>query len=296
METEIDKYIEYLRVEKSYSNYTESNYLIDLDNYSDYLKNNKINYLNITYKEIVEYEKYLKEVCNLESSSINRHLSSLRSFYNYLELHSLIKSNPFKLVNGPKRPERLPNYMKYSEFEEMVNSCDETPLGIRNRALLETLLATGARISEIINLDVDDLDLNNGEVKVLGKGNKERICYLNNHAISSLNEYIESSRGELLNNHQSNRLFINHIGGDLTTRGVRTILDNIIQKSCMSIKVTPHTFRHTFATMLLNEGADLKTVQELLGHANISTTAIYTHITTDYIKDIYLHSHPRSKQ
>lgn len=296
MSEHIEAFIEYIRIERNYSDYTETNYLIDLEQFEEYLKRKRISYKNIKYKEITIYVKYLKEEKNLKPTSINRHLSSLRSFYNYLLKENIIESNPFKLMNGPKKEKKLPNYMKYSEFETLINSCDETPLGIRNKALIELLLATGARISEIINIEVNDIDFSNREIKVLGKGNKERICYFNSYSESALKEYLEESRPILLNNKKSDRLFINHIGGELTDRGVRTILDNLIKKACLNNKITPHTFRHTFATMLLNEGCDLKSVQELLGHVNLSTTSIYTHITNDRIKDIYLHSHPRSKK
>lgn len=296
MDNKIDDFIEYIKKERNYSDYTETNYMIDLDNYSDYINKKRISYKDITYKQITEYIKYLKEEKELNSTSINRHLSSLRSFYNYLIRIGNINNNPFKLVRGPKKAIKLPNYMKYSEFEEMVNSCDETDLGVRNRAILEILLSTGARVGEIINVKLSDIDFSNQEIRVLGKGNKERICYFNEHAEEALKKYINNSRLNLLGNKKSDYLFINHIGGHLTDRGIRLIIDNIIRVSSINTKVTPHTFRHTFATMLLNEGCDLKSVQELLGHVNLSTTSIYTHVTNDRIKDIYLHAHPRSKK
>lgn len=296
MDELIDDFVEYLRVQRNYSDNTETNYLIDLEEYKEYLHTHRIDYLNITYHQISQYTKYLKEEKKLKPSSINRHLSSLRSFYNFLIKEEHIKVNPFKLVTGPKKTLRLPNYMKYSEFETMINSIEEDDLGIRNKALLELLLATGARIGELINIKVKDIDFSNREIKVLGKGNKERICYFNEHAKNSLKAYLNTSRNNLLKHKTNEFLFINHIGTKLTDRGVRTIIDSIIQKSSLNTKVTPHTFRHTFATMLLNEGCDLKSVQELLGHVNLSTTSIYTHVTNDRIKDIYLHTHPRSKK
>ena len=296
MDDIIVDFLDYIKLEKNYSDYTDTNYEIDLNNYESYLKNKRKSYLNIKYKDVLDYIAYLKEECNLESTSINRHLSSIRSFYNYLIREEKIDTNPFKLIKGPKKAKVLPNYMKYSEFEALVDSCDDTPLGIRNRAIFELLLASGTRIGELISINVSDIDFVNKEIKVLGKGNKERIIYFNEYASNALKNYINNSRSELLNGKQSDRLFINHIGGDLTDRGIRDIIDKTIQKSSLNIKCTPHTFRHTFATMLLNEGCDLKSVQELLGHANLSTTSIYTHITNDRIKDIYLHAHPRSKK
>lgn len=296
MDNYIDEFVDYMRIQRNYSNNTEVNYSIDLEEYKKYIDDLHINYKKITYKEISLFTKYLKEEKKFEPSSINRHLSSLRSFYNFLLNKGVIDTNPFKLVSGPKKALKLPNYMKYSEFEIMISSCGDDPLGIRNQALLELLLATGARIGELIKIKEEDIDFTNKEIKVLGKGNKERICYFNEHASSSLKKYLNESRPILLKNKTSKYLFINHIGGNLTDRGVRAILDSIIKKSSLSSKITPHTFRHTFATMLLNEGCDLKSVQELLGHVNLSTTSIYTHITNDRIKDIYLHTHPRSKK
>ena len=296
MEYLIDQFIDYIRTQRNYSNNTEISYIKDLEDFNAYLQKKKLKYQNLSYKDISEYTKYLKEEKKYEPTSINQHLSALRSFYNYLINKEKINTNPFKLISGPKKDIKLPNYMKYSEFEAMVESCDDTYLGIRNRALLELLLATGARIGEVVNIKVQDVDFINREIKVLGKGNKERICYFNEHANESLENYLHNSRDFLLKNKTSSYLFINHVGTQLTARGVRDIIDNIIKKSSLNTKITPHTFRHTFATMLLNEGCDLKSVQELLGHVNLSTTSIYTHITSDRIKDIYLHAHPRGKK
>ena len=250
MEEYVNRFLQYLRTERNYSDYTEQNYLFDVEDFSNYLYENHLSFKKITYKEIMVYVKYLKEKEKLKSTSINRHLSSLRSFYNYLLRENVIKANPFSLVNGPKNEKKLPNYMKYSEFEMLVETCDETPLGIRNRALLELLLATGARIGEIIAIRISDIQFSTREIKVLGKGNKERICYFNEYCEKALLRYIENARPLLLKNKTSNRLFINHLGGDLTDRGVRDILDKILHKCTLKNKVTPHTFRHTFAAAI----------------------------------------------
>lgn len=296
MKQYIDEFIEYIRYERNYSDYTETNYTLDLDLYEEYLNIKKINYKNITYKNIQLYITYLKEEKKLKPSSINRHLSCLRSFYNFLLKENIIIQNPFKLVSSQKKDKKLPNYMKYSEFEALVEVCDETDLGIRNRTLIELLFATGARIGELINVKLNDINFSNKEIKLTGKGNKQRLCFFNSYSEEYLKKYINSSRVNLLNGKNSEYLFINHIGGNLTDRGVRDILDKMIKKASINTKITPHSFRHTFATMLLNEGCDLKSVQELLGHVNLSTTSIYTHLTNDRIKDVYLHTHPRSKK
>lgn len=288
------EFLDYLKYNKKYSNYTILNYENDLKKLEHFLKIKNYNINNLTYKNINEFIIYLKDEI-LSTNTINRILSSSRTYFNYLEKNNIIKYNPFNLANSLKKDKVLPNYFKYSDFEEMINAIDvKKPLGVRNRALLELLLATGARIGEVVNIKCQDVDLNGGEIKVLGKGNKERIVYINEHTIDALNEYIYSAR-EVLKKEDEDYLFLNHLGTKLTDRGVREIINQIIKKSSLNLKVTPHTFRHSFATMLLSEGCDLKSVQELLGHVNLSTTSIYTHLSNEQIKSVYLHTHPRSK-
>ncbi len=290
----MQKFLDYLSLEKKYSNHTVLNYELDLEKLEGFLKLKNYNLEELDYKKVNEFIIFLKKK-ELKSNSINRILSSSRTYFNYLEKQKQIKNNPFKLVNSLKKDKLLPNYFKYNDFIEMINVIDlNTPLGIRNRALFELLLATGARISEVVNIKINDIDLNNGEIRVLGKGNKERIVYINEHTKEALKNYLTSA-WSTLNKSNSDYLFLNHLGTKLTDRGVRMIIDNIIKKSSLNLKVTPHTFRHSFATMLLTEGCDLKSVQELLGHVNLSTTSIYTHVTNEQIKNVYLHTHPRSK-
>ena len=282
MEELIDEFILYM-----------SNYAIDLTEYEHYLYTKHRYYLNINYKDIIEYTKHLKEEKNLNSTSINRHLSSLRSFYNFLIIKNKISTNPFKLVKGPKKENKLPNYLKYSEFEDMVNSCEDTPLGIRNRCLLELLFASGARIGELIKIDVDDIDFTNQEIKVLGKGNKERIVYFSDYALDALNEYLDGPRQELLNGKTSDYLYINRLGNKLTRSGVEFIIKKIVEQTSLKYNISPHVLRHTFATHLLESGADLRSVQTLLGHSSLASTQIYTHITSDYLRKVYNDSFPR---
>ena len=285
-----DKFLDYLQNIKKYSDNTIINYEIDIDRYEKFLKinNKKIN--NIEYKDVLDFISYIKD--NHKSTSINRCLSSLRSYYNYLLKENIVDTNPFKLVNSMKKEKKLPEYFKYNEYVELVNSIDiNTNLGIRNRCIFEVLLCTGCRCSELVNIKLCDIDLDNREIKVLGKGNKERIVYLGSYAIDSLNMYL-SVRDEL-SKKDNKYLFVNHLGNKLTTRGIRDIIDKILLKSSLNLKITPHTFRHSFATMLLNEGCDLKSVQELLGHVSLSTTSIYTHVSNEELKRVYLHTNPR---
>ena len=288
---EISEFLVYLESVKKYSNNTIINYELDLEKFELYLKLKHKNYKNISYKDVLDFINYLND--NHISTSINRCLSSLRSFYNYLISKNIIKDNPFKLVRGMKIPKKLPNYFKYNEYVELINSIDtSTILGIRNKCIFEVLLCTGCRVNELVNIKLNDIDLDKREVKVLGKGNKERIVYLGSYAIDSINDYL-NIRKDILKNKNNNYLFLNHLGNILTTRGISDIIDNILKKTISNMKITPHTFRHSFATMLLNEGCDLKSVQELLGHVSLSTTSIYTHISKEELKRVYLNTNPR---
>ena len=286
-----EDFLNYLENIKKYSDNTIINYEKDLDNYEYYLKLKNKNIDNMEYKDVLDFITYLKE--NHKSTSINRSLSSIRSYYNYLIRENKINNNPFNLVKSMKKEKKLPEYFKYNEYVELVNSIDtNTNLGVRNKCIFEVLLATGCRVSELVNIKLNDIDLNNQEIKVLGKGKKMRIVYLGSYAIDSINEYL-NIRGELLGNKNNDYLFLNHLGNKITTRGVRDIIDKILLKSSSNLKITPHTFRHSFATMLLNEGCDLKSVQELLGHISLSTTSIYTHVSNEELKRVYLHTNPR---
>ena len=285
------KFLDYLSNIKKYSDNTILNYNLDLISFNEYLKlkSKKIN--TIEYKDILDFINYLKE--EHKSTSINRTLSCLRSYYNYLIRNNKINNNPFNLVHSMKKEKKLPNYFKYNEYEELVNSIDvSSDLGIRNKCIFEVLLCTGCRVSELVNITLNNVDINNREIKVMGKGNKERITYLGSYAIDSLRDYL-NVRSNLLKNKISDYLFLNHLGNKLTTRGIKDIIDKILLKSSTKLKITPHAFRHSFATMLLNEGCDLKSVQELLGHVSLSTTSIYTHISNEELRRVYLKTNPR---
>ena len=285
------EFIEYLKQIKKYSDNTLLNYELDLEKFYEYTEKYKIDIKKIEYKDILNYISYLK--INHKSTSINRNLSCLRSYYNFLIRNNYIKHNPFNIIHSMKKEKKLPEYFKYNEYIELIESIDiSTDLGIRNKCIFEILLCTGCRVNELVNIKLNDIDINNREVKVLGKGNKERIVYLGSYAIDSLKDYLKI-RNNLLSKEKNNFLFLNHLGDKITTRGIRSIIDKIILKSSTKLKITPHTFRHSFATMMLNEGCDLKSVQELLGHVSLSTTSIYTHVSNEELKRVYLHTNPR---
>ncbi len=286
-----DKFLNYLENIKKYSDNTIINYDLDVTKFENYLKLKKKKYNSVEYRDVLDFITYLKD--NHKSTSINRCLSSIRSFYNYLIKNNIINSNPFNLVNSISKEKKLPNYFKYNEYVELVNSIDiSNDLGVRNKCIFEVLLCTGCRVSELVNIKLNDIDISSNEIKVLGKGNKERIVYLGSYAIDSLNDYLKV-RSNILGSKTSDYLFLNHLGNKITTRGIRDIIDKILLKSSTDLKITPHTFRHSFATMMLNEGCDLKSVQELLGHVSLSTTTIYTHVSNEELKRVYLHTNPR---
>ncbi len=289
----IAKFIKYLTNEKRYPNTTITSYTKDLDNYYGFIMAKKINYQTITKEEIRSYLKYLDEL-KYSKSTISRILSTLRHFYTYLVTNNIVKTNQFKLIRNPKKDKKLPNFLQSDELDKIFSSIDtSTALGLRNRLIIELLYATGLRVSEITSLKLEDIDINNREIRVYGKGGKERIALFGDYAKKYLNEYLSTARNELLNGKSSKYLLINHNGEELTSRGVEYIIDEIVKECALKHNISPHVLRHTFATDMLNNGADLKSVQELLGHSSLSTTQIYTHITNERLRSVYLKSFPR---
>ena len=289
----IYEFLDYISYEKKYSDYTEKNYELDLFKYFEYLDKNNLNYLTVKYKDVSNFTLFLAKQ-NYKSTTINRIDSSIRSFYNYLELEEKINGNPFKAASNLKVPKRLPNYFKYDEYLTMISVIDKDDYEYRNRLILEMLFATGLRVSELSNIKIKDIDFSEREIKIMGKGSKERFVFYNKECAIVLDSYLKKCRSKLLNSKDSEYLFINHLGDKLTDRGIRLIIDKIVKKSCIKSKVSPHTFRHTFATMLLNEGCNIKSVQELLGHSSLGTTGIYTHLTNDEVRLAYMKAHPRA--
>ena len=291
----LDDFIKYIDIEKNDSEYTSINYREDIINYLEYCKEKGIDYLHITYKQARNYINYLYEEKENKATSISRKISSIRSFYKYISLDG-IENYSFHLLKLPKKGKRLPKFFEYNELEELFDVPDlNTPLGIRNRLILEMLYASGVRVSELVNIKMGDINTNDNTIKIFGKGKKMRIVCFNDVSKKYLKMYLRESR-DTLNVTGSEYLLLNYKGGKLTTRGVEKILNTIIDKTALNKHITPHMLRHTFATHLLNEGCDLLSVQELLGHASLSATNIYTHITNDRLKDVYLKTHPRARK
>ena len=290
----INKYLEYLKVVKKYSDKTIESYYDDLTLYNEFLGNNFINILDIDYDTVKEYMKYLYSL-NISKSSISRKLSSIRGLYNYLVREDIVKDNYFNRINNPKKDKYLPKFLKDEEANKIFEVCKyDTPINQRNSVIIELLYATGIRVSELVNIKIKDIDFSEREIKIMGKGSKERFVFYNKECAKVLDSYLKECRSKLLNGKDSEYLFINHLGDKLTDRGIRLIIDKIVKKSCIKSKVSPHTFRHTFATMLLNEGCNIKSVQELLGHSSLGTTGIYTHLTNDEVRLAYMKAHPRA--
>ncbi len=294
----LDKYHNYLLVEKNYSPYTISSYLKDIDEFQKFLENEKYgNILVIKSENIARY--YISHLVgsNYSRKSIARKISSLRAFYKYLVIENIIDRSYFENVETPKIEKQLPKFLYQNEIELMFHSIDKTKAtGIRDYAILELLYGSGLRVSELCTITEKNLDFSNEMIKVFGKGHKERYIPMNERTIAILKEYLHLARPELIRKVENNApevLFVNHHGGPLTTRGVRVILDNIIDHTADVGHVYPHMIRHTFATHLLDGGADLRSVQAMLGHENLSTTQIYTHVSKEQIKETYMLNHPR---
>ena len=287
-------YIDYLKYEKKYSNYTILNYENDIIDFLIFLNESGLNYKNIEYSDTRFYLMKLKDEEKLSNTSINRRLSSIRGFYKYLANNKIIDDNIFNLVNGPKREKKLPRYFEYNELEELFEVPDlRKPLGQRDRVILEILYDCGVRVGELVNIKVNDIDFSNKSIFILGKGNKERYVRFGDYAKDALKMYLNDGYS-ILNIRNIDYLLLNNDGEQLTDRGVRYILDRLISKTTLNKKISPHMLRHSFATSMLNNGADILAVQQLLGHESISSTQIYTHLSTEKLKETYYKSFPRS--
>lgn len=292
----IKEFEKYLNVEKNYSIHTINNYLNDVNDFIEFINANKINISSIKYNDIREYLNCLYSK-NLSKSSVSRILSTLRTFFKWLVRENKIKSNPMELITSPKKDKKLPTYLNHDDVEKILNIPDiKTPLGMRDNAILEMLYSTGIRVGELISIKISDINYSEKTINVFGKGSKERVVLFGDALLGKLTLYIKRGRNELLKKKQSNILFLNHHGNPLTERGIEDILNRIIKKGGLEFTIHPHMLRHTFATHMLDNGADLKVVQELLGHENLSTTQIYTHVSNERLRKVYLSAHPRAKE
>lgn len=291
----IDKYLEYLKVERKYSNKTILSYKDDLIEYNEFLGNNFTNILNIDMNIVNNYMKYLYDR-KITKSSISRKLSSIRGLYNYLVREDIIKENHFNKIQNPKRELYLPKFLKDEELDKIFSVCNSNnPTEERDTLIIELLYATGVRVSELVNIKIKDINREEKLIKVLGKGNKERMVIYNNHTKKALDTYLKDGYN-YFNKKSSEYLILNKNGNKLSERYIREIINKKVSQASLDIKISPHTLRHTFATDILENGMDLMTVKELLGHESLNTTSIYTHITNEQIKKTYNLAHPRAKK
>lgn len=284
----IGKFMEYLN-NKNYSEHTTNSYKKDLDFFIEFLKEEKVNVINVDYKLLRKYLTVLYEK-NYSKKTIARHISTLKSFYKYLTKIKKIDVNPMLLIKTPKLDKKLPKFLNYDDLEKILSIPDTTTfLGKRDALILELLYSTGVRVSELIAIKIPDINFYDHTIFILGKGNKERYVMFGSKALDKINDYLNERK-----NIQTDYLIVNRYGNPITDRGIRKIMDMILKKASLSYKISPHTLRHTFATHMLDSGADIEIVKELLGHESLSTTQIYTHVTSESLKRVYDNTHPRA--
>ncbi len=295
----IEAFKTYLSVEKNFSSHTLKAYESDVISFIIWL--NGISCINVDFNKLREYLHFIQRF-DYKKTTIARKVASIRTFYKFLFRERYMDSDPAISLSAPKRPKSLPKFLTPDEVEKILNNVKiDTPAGFRNRVILELLWATGMRISELSNLNFGDLNIEENEIRVFGKGAKERIVLISDRAKKYLIQYIDYARKLLAPGYDigdvtdSSPLFINNTGYRLQNKTIRKVINETVDKIELPKKVTPHVFRHSFATRLIENGADLRVVQELLGHAGISNTQIYTHISMKHMKDVYEAAHPHGK-
>jgi integrase/recombinase XerD len=291
----IASFLTHVKVEKGLSSNTVSAYCRDLAKFSSFAQKQKLALEAVSRDDLVDFLASLYRQ-KLESKSVARHLVSLRNFFRFAQMQELIPADPSQNLESPKIRRSLPGYLRLEEVERLLAQPDpKTPFGMRDRAMLEVLYSAGLRVSELIGLRVSDLDSKSGSVRCIGKGDKERIVPVGKKALSMVEKYMHDARPKLIGRATgSPMLFVNRRGGALSRVGVWKILSAYGRRAGLRVPLTPHMLRHSFATHLLERGADLRSVQLMLGHADISTTQIYTHVVEERLKQIYKAHHPRA--
>ena len=277
------KFLDYLKYEKGFSDYTIKSYREDLTEFYDFALDN-----NVDIDLVRKYLRYLYEK-KYSNRTVSRKVSSLKSYFKYLESEGIIKDNFMRLISNPKIEKTLPNYLNYEDLEKLLNYPDiSNKYGLRDALILEMLYSSGIRVSELANMKLKDIDFSDRKILILGKGNKERYVYFGSKCMDLLNKYLKKDH------RNSSYLLIGKRTDKLNEREIRSIVTNTAKMAGISVHVTPHTLRHTYATHMLNDGADLKSVGDLLGHESLSTTQIYTHVSNERLRQVYLSAHPRA--
>ena len=295
---QLENYLDFLQGAKNVSPHTVHNYRRDIEQFLEFLR--RLTSGDFVFPEVDTYmaRRYLASLIGKEYSrkTVARHIAALRSYSRYLCREQLIESNPFVGIRTPKLERRLPQFLDVPEIDDLLKLPPLTPLGRRDAAIMELLYGAGVRVSELTNLSLQSIDLNECYILVFGKGAKERIIPIGRMAVKAISSYILESRPLLLRKTAAatNALFLNHSGTPLSDRSVRRILEKYVDRLSVHKRVTPHTLRHSFATHLLDNGADLRSVQELLGHVSLKTTQVYTHVSSERLLSVYRNSHPRA--
>ncbi|MEL7567818.1 MAG: site-specific tyrosine recombinase XerD [Dehalobacterium sp.] len=296
MKTLIENFLYYLVVERGLADNTVTSYQFDLNSFTAFLKHKSVTEINeVTRHHIIAYLLDLKNQ-DKSPATLARHMACIKSFFHFLLRENVIDQDPTSHLEAPKLAQLLPRILSMEETKRLLDQPKTGDiLGLRDKAMLELIYATGLRVSELIDLNVQDINLDMGFLRCLGKGSKERIVPIGSFAVNALREYLSMSRVKLVKRSKEEALFVNQHGRRLTRQGFWKILKRYGTEAKISISITPHTLRHSIATHMLENGADLRTVQEILGHADITTTQIYTHLTKTHLKEVYDHCHPRAK-
>lgn len=290
IDTYIDEFIEYLIIDKKYSENTIKSYKNDLKKFENYIKK-QIN--NINENDIKNYIKYLNKE-NDDTKTISHNISTLRSFYKFLLIEKKVKNNPMEYIELPKIRKSLPKTLSIEEIDKLLDIKLKDAFSYRNKAMLELMYSSGLRVSELVNVNIHDIDTSNCIIRIMGKGSKERIVPLGDYAINYLELYLKEYREKLVKKEMNDYLFLNNHGKKMTRQGFFKILKQLAKEKNIKTEFSPHTLRHSFATHLLNGGADLRSIQEMLGHESISTTQIYTHVSKEKLKENYNNFHPHA--
>ena len=295
MQDYVHDFIQYLKFEKNYSDETTSNYDLDLKQFLEFCDSNSVKTIErIDYDFLREYLNYMHEK-KYAKKTVSRRISSLRSFFNYLVNIKIIKNNPTTLIGSPKKEFRLPIYLSINDLEKLISSINTNKIiGKRDVLIIEMFYSTGIRLSELISIKISDINFYNKQIRIKGKGSKVRDVLFGSVCEELLKDYLENCRKEYVED--NDYLFVSQKGNKLTKSGIEYIVSSLLKNSGLSVNLTPHVLRHTFATHMLDEGADLVTVQKLLGHSDLSTTGIYTHVSKEHLRMTYLNSHPRAKR
>ena len=294
-EDTLNDFCDYLKIDKRYSDLTVESYRTEIKGYLDFFKEKNIKVKNIKNSDIKDYLTYIKKGETSERT-LAHNVSVIRTFYKFLLTQKVIERNPTEFLELPKLRKKLPTVLSKEEVEKLLDIDLTDCYSYRNKAMLELLYSTGLRVSELVNLELSNIDLESCTIKTIGKGNKERIIPISDYALYYVEKYINEYRGSMLKKGVNNYVFINNHGNVMTRQGFFKIIKKLASEKDIKTPISPHTLRHSFATHLLDYGADLRSIQEMLGHSNLSTTQIYTHVSSEHLKDNYNSSHPHSKE